>query len=1001
RAAGTQAFPNVVSDGAGGAIVVWQDDRSGTLADADVYAQKLDATGSPQWTTDGVEVCTAAGDQNYPLVVTDGAGGAIVTWQDLRGADADVYVQRIGASGVAQWAAQGEALCLAPLDQYNPALAADGAGGAIVAWQDLRGGASTDIYAQRVSAGGTALWAGGGVALCAATGAQVCPAVTSDGLGGAVVAWEDARAGINDDIYAQRINGAGAVRWAADGVAVCAAGNYQVVPGIVPDGASGAIVAWTDSRAATHQDVYAQRMDSSGVAQWAANGVAACAAAGNQGSPVLDADGAGGVALAWYDYRAGATPDLYAQRLSGAGAAQWAANGVAVCTAAGLQSSPAISADGTGGAVASWLDYRSRIEQDVYAQRITGAGAAAWTADGVAVRAQGVQHAPATVAGSGGATIVAWQEKRGGQYDILARAFSSSGAPLWPATVLCAAGDAQSLPVIASDGAGGAIVAWQDQRSGTDFTDVYAQRVNAAGAVRWAANGVVVSRAIRSQTAPAIVADGSGGAIVAWPDDRSGVNDDLYMQRVDSAGVALWTAEGEALCTEEGNQSGPVLTTDGAGGAIVVWQDLRGGFTSRVYAQRVNGAGLPQWAAGGIELTTSSGSQQSPALAADGLGGAVAAWADRRSGTSDDVYAQRVDAAGARLWNAGGAAVGTGTGDQSAPALFSDGAGAALFAWRDGRGADDDVYAQSVDSNGVAQWTAGGVAVCAATDDQLAPVVLTDGGGGLVAVWSDRRNGTDLDLYAQRLDENGAAQWAADGVALADTAWNQSDASAISDGAGGMVAVWADRRDGRQYWLYTQRLSAAGTPQWNPDGVTPTWLALSSFEAAPEYARLEWFAAAAAYAEGVVERREPDGEWSELGVAPATSDGRFTFVDRTVAAGARYAYRLGVAQEGVMRWSAESWLDVPVRTRLALAGTWPNPVTNELRVSFSLAGLGAARLELLDVAGRFVKAWPLAGARAGAHVRTLERDGALAPGVYLLRLTEGRASVARRVTLVR
>ncbi|MCC6653429.1 MAG: T9SS type A sorting domain-containing protein, partial [Candidatus Eisenbacteria bacterium] len=102
-----------------------------------------------------------------------------------------------------------------------------------------------------------------------------------------------------------------------------------------------------------------------------------------------------------------------------------------------------------------------------------------------------------------------------------------------------------------------------------------------------------------------------------------------------------------------------------------------------------------------------------------------------------------------------------------------------------------------------------------------------------------------------------------------------------------------------------------------------------------------------------------------------------------------------------VRWSAESWLDVPVRTRLALAGTWPNPVTSELRVSFSLAGLGAAKLELLDVAGRTVKAWPLSGARAGAHVRTLERDGALAPGVYLLRLTEGRASGARRVTLGR
>jgi hypothetical protein len=42
--------------------------------------------------------------------------------------------------------------------------------------------------------------------------------------------------------------------------------------------------------------------------------------------------------------------------------------------------------------------------------------------------------------------------------------------------------------------------------------------------------------------------DGSGGAFITWQDSRSGMTD-IYSQRVDSSGVALWTADGIAICT--------------------------------------------------------------------------------------------------------------------------------------------------------------------------------------------------------------------------------------------------------------------------------------------------------------------------------------------------------------------------------------------------------------------------------------------------------------------
>src|SRR5881296_3221526 len=139
-----------------------------------------------QWTADGVALCTAANDQGAPQITADGAGGAIVTWRDLRSGRGDIYAQRVNAAGAPQWTADGVALCTAANNQNAPQITADGAGGAIVTRRDLRSGRG-DIYAQRVTAAGAPQWTADGVALCTAANNQNAPQITADGAGGAIV----------------------------------------------------------------------------------------------------------------------------------------------------------------------------------------------------------------------------------------------------------------------------------------------------------------------------------------------------------------------------------------------------------------------------------------------------------------------------------------------------------------------------------------------------------------------------------------------------------------------------------------------------------------------------------------------------------------------------------------------------------------------------------------------------------------------------------------------
>ncbi|MGI8906161.1 MAG: hypothetical protein ACR2IE_06690 [Candidatus Sumerlaeaceae bacterium] len=429
-------------------------------------------------------VCTAANDQYDPQIAADAAGGAIITWRDNRnGTNNDIYAQRYDAAGAPQWTADGIAVCTAGSDQSNPQIAADAAGGAIITWQDFRSGTTPDIYAQRVNAAGAPQWTANGIAVSTAANWQDQPQIVVDAAGGAFITWQDYRNGTNYDIYAQRINAAGAPQWTADGIAVSTAAVSQESPQIAADAAGGGIITWQDYRSG-EADVYAQRVNAAGAPQWTADGVAVSTAANQQYSSQIATDGAGGAIITWYDYRSGTNYDIYTQRINAAGAPQWTADGIAVCAAANQQYSPQIAADAAGGGIITWQDYRSGTA-DIYAQRVDAAGAAQWTADGIAV---------------------------------------------------CAAADSQDYPQIAADAAGGAIITWRDYRSG--FTpDIYAQRVNAAGASQWAANGIAVSTAAGYQDNPNIVADASGAAIITWQDYRSGTNNDIYAQHISGGGI--------------------------------------------------------------------------------------------------------------------------------------------------------------------------------------------------------------------------------------------------------------------------------------------------------------------------------------------------------------------------------------------------------------------------------------------------------------------------------
>ncbi|MDB4442715.1 hypothetical protein N9219_04780 [bacterium] len=455
--------------------------------------------------------------------------------------------------------------------------------------------------------------------------------------------------------------------WNSEGIPITTALGHQLRSASTSDGAIGAIIVWEDHRVSHGiPDIYGQRVNANGVSLWEENGAPLITALNVYGelamqtNPMIDSDSNGGAVFVWEDDR-NLQGDIFAQRVNGNGVDQWQINGVPISTACfpsgictNYKHNPQIISDGDRGAIITWYEIRDGFHFSVWGQRVSANGATAWTLDGGPV------------------------------------AYGSFNA---------------DFPKIVTDGMGGAIIAWQDGRDGYK---IFAQRLNADGTPQWISNGIELSPAIglRGLGGHSLISDGSGGAIIVWVDRRT-INDaNIYAQKIDSNGQIQWQADGVPICTRPMEQYLPVLSTDGAGGAIITWEDQGasppGSGQQWIFAQRISASGVPLWNIDGIPIHTFHGF--TPQIASDGNQGAFIVWNSTIIVDpyfhKPSVFAQHVNAEGRTLWTPDGFVVYSEPyGNYGhAPNVISDGAGGVIIHWKDYRHTNTfyDIYAQRI-----------------------------------------------------------------------------------------------------------------------------------------------------------------------------------------------------------------------------------------------------------------------------------------------------------------
>lgn len=369
--------PWSASDGSGGVFLAWDDNRNSALTGRDIYIQRFNSEGVPQWNVDGIAVVTANESQVDPIVVSGGSDSVFVVWADSRLPNSPrVYVQRFNGIGQRQWSLNGVRSGSNEFAQTRIAAVGDPAGNLFIVWAESSNNFRT--FVQKFDATGTPLFGGSGVEFSSGVfdgGSAIN--VISDGAGGAVVGW--IQYGDNPrTVWVQRILSDGSAAYDPVGFGNDTHAMTNLLP-MAPDGAGGVIVGWQSDHG-TDENLYMQRVDGSGGLPWGAPSRPLVDQPGVQDNLSLVTDTQGGVFAAWDDLRTG-TDNVYVQRVTSTGTMGFTGHGIAVGESVEKRSRARLMADGTGNVIVAYHENKDGI----HAQKIAADGRRLWGSTGVPV----------------------------------------------------------------------------------------------------------------------------------------------------------------------------------------------------------------------------------------------------------------------------------------------------------------------------------------------------------------------------------------------------------------------------------------------------------------------------------------------------------------------------------------------------------------------------------------------------------------------------------------
>lgn len=329
-----QVQPKIRATPDGGCYISWFDNepRGNPRFGYDVFLQRLDANGVPQWAAVGIRLADLgmSSTQDYGLDV-DVEGNALLAFlDDRRPSGITVTAMKVTPDGHQLWGNKGQQVGGGSDFKGNPKITATSDGSVVAGWID-----GNNIKFQRLSPAGQKLWGPSGITITAPAGLTYSMADLHAGEDGTAIASWVSAAGFSGPkhLLANKLSVSGSLLWGETHVAVFDGGSLQFgnFPPFVTDGAGGAVFGWDQ---VSPLQSLAQHILADGSEAFPHNGVPGSTnSAHDQVNPSVSYDPqSGSTYLFWDEILEGPLTNegISGQKFDPAGTVQWGAFGLVV-----------------------------------------------------------------------------------------------------------------------------------------------------------------------------------------------------------------------------------------------------------------------------------------------------------------------------------------------------------------------------------------------------------------------------------------------------------------------------------------------------------------------------------------------------------------------------------------------------------------------------------------------------------------------------------------------
>jgi len=296
--------------------------------------------------------------------------------------------------------------------------------------------------------------------------------------------------------------------------------------------------------------------------------------------------------------------------------------------ASGDQAQPSVAINQTGAWVVAWSDDSdgNGVHQ-IKAKRFNANGQAVFSQITVNQDAFGDQQDPKVALADDGEFVVVWRDTANNQNHIEARRFNAAGDPLSSDILVSGTSpEARNPAVSMNQQTGDFLTVWEDDANQNQIYEVKMRGFSSGGAERIPLTTVNTNSA-GQQVNPAVAVNNSGDFVVVWQDDVD--NNGSYNIRgrgFNAAGVQTVT-ERTVNQYLTGDQKFPVVATNRDGSFVVAWEGNRIPTAQTqntppdhkdIFARTFYRDGSPRDAADITLSRVSTGEQTAPAIATDG-----------------------------------------------------------------------------------------------------------------------------------------------------------------------------------------------------------------------------------------------------------------------------------------------------------------------------------------------------------------------------------------------